>query len=81
MPELIQIGVDLVSHFAGQDLPAGFAYYPIGKFKEFGVMASYIYGHDNYNFRFVDGGSQFAFGLTWSSFPSFQIQPKERNDR
>jgi len=58
-----------------------FAYYPIGKFKEFGIMASYIYGHDNYNFRFVDGGSQFAFGLTWSSFPSFQIQPKERDVR
>lgn len=54
-----------------------FAYYPIGKFKEFGIMTSYIYGHDNYNFRFVDAGSQFALGLTWSSFPSFQIQPKE----
>ena len=54
-----------------------FVYYPIGKFKEFGVMMNYTYGHDNYNFRFVDHGSQFGVGLTWSSFPSFQIQPKE----
>ncbi|HEX7903633.1 MAG TPA: hypothetical protein VF487_07125 [Chitinophagaceae bacterium] len=52
-------------------------YYPVGKFKEFGICASYIYGHDNYNFRFVDSGSQLALGLTWSSFPSFQIQLKE----
>jgi hypothetical protein len=50
-------------------------YYPVGKYKEFGICASYIYGHDNYNYRFVDSGSQLAIGFTWSSFPSFQIQP------
>lgn len=56
-------------------------YYPIKKFKEFGVFASYIYGHDNYNFRFVDKGHQFAIGLTWSRFAPFSFQKQRTQNR
>jgi hypothetical protein len=51
-----------------------FTYYPFPKSKTFGFMASYIYGHDNYNFRFVDTGHQVSFGLTWSQFPLVQMK-------
>lgn len=33
--------------------------------KSLGFYINYIYGHDDYNLRFVDAGSQFGFGLTW----------------
>ena len=51
-----------------------FTYYPFPKSKTFGFMTSYIYGHDNYNFRFVDSGHQVSFGLTWSQFPPVQVK-------
>ncbi len=41
----------------------------------FGFFASYIYGHDDYNIRFVDAGSQVSFGVCWSVFPLFKIKP------
>jgi hypothetical protein len=46
-------------------------YYPFPNIKEFGFFTSYIYGHDNYNFRFVDSGHQFSVGMSWSQFPDF----------
>lgn len=46
-------------------------YYPFPKIKEFGFFMSYIYGYDNYNFRFVDSGHQFSLGMSWSQFPDF----------
>ena len=54
-----------------------FTLYPFVKVNTFGFFISYIYGHDNYNLRFVDSGHQAAFGLTWSQFASFQIKKKE----
>jgi hypothetical protein len=32
-------------------------YYPIGKFKEFGLMLNFISGRDDYNYRFVNSGT------------------------
>lgn len=53
-----------------------FTYYPFPKSKELGFLASYIYGHDNYNYRFVDSGHQFTIGLTWSLFPPINLSNK-----
>ncbi len=41
---------------------------------QFGYFFSAIYGHDNYNIRFVDSGFQTSIGITWNIFPSFQIK-------
>lgn len=38
-----------------------------------GFFMSYIYGHDDYNLRFVDSGHQFGVGLTWDMFPPIEI--------
>ena len=46
-----------------------FTFYAWPRLPEFGFFASYQYGHDNYNFRFVDSGHQVALGITWSIFP------------
>lgn len=35
----------------------------------FGIFVSIVHGHDNYNIRFVDSGTEFAGGVTWSIFP------------
>ncbi|MGB0368602.1 MAG: hypothetical protein ACPGD8_04305, partial [Flavobacteriales bacterium] len=40
-------------------------FYPLSTVSALGLSFSYIYGHDNYNFRLVDSGSQFTVGLTW----------------
>lgn len=50
-----------------------FTCYPFAKSKAFGFLMSYIQGHDNYNFRFVDHGSQFTAGITWCLFPPMQL--------
>ena len=47
--------------------------YPFKKSKTMGIFITYINGHDNYNFRFVDSGSQFSIGLTWNQFPPFSF--------
>lgn len=47
--------------------------YPFKRSKTLGILASYIYGHDNYNYRFVDHGNQFSIGLTWCQFPPVQL--------
>jgi hypothetical protein len=41
--------------------------------RDIGFFASYIYGHDNYNYRFVDSGHQINFGVTWDWFTPFEI--------
>lgn len=38
-----------------------------------GFFISYIYGHDDYNLRFVDSGHQFGVGLTWDMFPPIEV--------
>ncbi|MCU0440455.1 MAG: hypothetical protein MUC49_21390 [Raineya sp.] len=51
-------------------------FYPLKKSKDVGIMLTYIYGHDNYNYRFVDSGHQITFGLTWCQFPPFALTKK-----
>lgn len=58
-----------------------FTYYPFIKIiknkirpKAIGFFVSYIYGHDNYNYRFVDSGSQFTIGISWNQFPPFPFK-------
>lgn len=36
--------------------------------RNIGFFVSYIYGHDDYNLRFVDSGHQFGMGMTWDMF-------------
>lgn len=40
----------------------------------FGIIAGVIYGHDNYNLRFVDEGFQLFIGFTWEDFSRIQMQ-------
>jgi hypothetical protein len=44
---------------------------------DFGFFVSYIYGHDNYNYRFVDSGNQISVGVSWDWFTPFQIKQSE----
>jgi hypothetical protein len=52
-----------------------FTLYPFDR--DIGIFASYIYGHDNYNYRFVDSGNQIAIGISWDWFTPFQIKRAE----
>jgi hypothetical protein len=38
-----------------------------------GLFISGIYGHDNYNYRFVDSGFQIFLGFTFDIFPPFEM--------
>jgi len=38
-----------------------------------GIFINGIFGHDNYNYRFVDSGSQFFIGLTYDIFPPVEM--------
>jgi hypothetical protein len=52
--------------------------YPFINLPTLGIFTSYIYGHDNYNLRFVDSGQQVAIGISWSQFPPFQVNKIEK---
>ena len=39
-----------------------------------GLFVSGIYGHDNYNFRFVDSGKQLFVGMTFDIFPPMEVR-------
>lgn len=39
-----------------------------------GIFFSWIGGHDNYNFRFLDSGTQFFAGITYDIFPRIQLK-------
>jgi hypothetical protein len=45
---------------------------------EIGMFVKYIYGHDNYNYRFVDSGSQINLGFTWDWFAPFEIKRAQK---
>ncbi|MEL6558676.1 MAG: hypothetical protein AAFQ94_10865, partial [Bacteroidota bacterium] len=53
--------------------------YPIPGSPAVGFLLSYIYGHDNYNYRFVDSGHQVSFGVTWDQFPPFPLGKRKLN--
>lgn len=48
-----------------------FTLYPFNR--DIGLFVTYVYGHDNYNYRFVDSGNQIGFGVSWDWFQPFQI--------
>jgi hypothetical protein len=43
--------------------------YPFPGSATTGFYLGFITGHDNYNYRFVDSGSQLTVGISWASFP------------
>ncbi|WP_217606586.1 hypothetical protein [Chitinophaga sp. GbtcB8] len=55
----------------------GYRIYPFHNMRTLGFVAKFIHGHDNYNFRFVDSGTQGSIGFTWSNFPPFPIKNLE----
>lgn len=57
---------------------SGCTYYFFPNMPQFGLFLKFIAGHDNYNYRFVDSGHQYAFGASWSIFPPFAIQKANR---
>lgn len=54
-----------------------FTLYPFNR--DIGIFASYIYGHDNYNYRFVDSGNQISIGFTIDLFAPFEIKKVAQN--
>ena len=52
-----------------------FTFYPFAR--DIGIFASYIYGHDNYNYRFIDSGNQISIGFAWDWFSPFEIKRAE----
>lgn len=59
-------------------LDTRFTLFPFKRMNDFGFVINYIWGHDNYNYRFVDHGSQFGVGLSWSVFPPFKLNKPYR---
>jgi hypothetical protein len=55
-----------------------FTIYPFNR--DIGLFATYVYGHDNYNYRFVDSGNQIGFGISWDWFQPFQISRAKATD-
>jgi hypothetical protein len=47
--------------------------YPFPKMTDLGIFATFVWGHDNYNYRFVDSGSQFGLGISWNLFPPMPV--------
>jgi len=48
--------------------------YPFKSMQALGFFVNYTFGHDNYNYRFVDSASNLFFGVTWSGFPPFAMK-------
>ena len=55
-----------------------FTVYPIKNVADLGLAFNWIWGHDNYNYRFVDHGHQFGISLTWSVFPPINLEKPYR---
>lgn len=47
--------------------------FPFEESRALGFQVSLITGHDNYNYRFVDAGTQVTVGVTWSIFPPIKM--------
>lgn len=56
-----------------------FRLYPFPRTADLGFSVSHVWGHDNYNYRFVDSGHQFGIGLTFSMFPPIALKEPKRN--
>ncbi|QEC75474.1 hypothetical protein [Mucilaginibacter ginsenosidivorax] len=48
--------------------------YPIRATPDLGFFVTFIAGHDNYNYRFVDSGHQFGLGISWNLFPPIKLK-------
>lgn len=55
-------------------LESSATFYPLSVVSALGVSISYIYGHDNYNYRVVDAGHQVAAGITWDLFTPVKLR-------
>jgi len=69
--EIIQGAHPFVEPFRGE---FNFTVYPFKFNKDFGLFVTYITGHDNYNYRFIDSGNQVNIGITWDWFSPFEIK-------
>lgn len=47
---------------------------------DMGFFVSYTYGHDNYNYRFVDSFHRLSFGVIWDWFTPFEIRRAKREE-
>jgi chorismate-pyruvate lyase len=61
------------SHVNPLRMETSATYYPIQGAKSLGFVVSYIYGHDNYNYRMVDAGHQATVGISWDFFPPVKL--------
>ncbi len=68
--EIIQGAHKSVNPFRGE---LTVSVYPFKRMNDVGFFISGIYGHDNYNLRFVDSGGQFTAGLKWSMWSPFAV--------
>lgn len=74
--ELISGAHNSVNPFRGEVVAS---LYPFVNPREFGFFATLITGHDNYNLRFVDSGTQFTVGIKWNQWPDIQMFQRIRN--
>lgn len=51
--------------------------YPFPEIGDLGFFLSHTWGHDNYNYRFVDSGHQFGIGASFSVFPPFTLKQRK----
>lgn len=51
-----------------------FTVYPFKPTPDLGVFTTFVNGHDNYNYRFVDSGNQFGLGISWNLFPPIKLK-------
>ena len=71
--EIIQGAHPFVEPFRNE---LNITWYPFNR--DIGLYISYISGHDNYNYRFVDSGNQINIGLTWDWFTPFEIKRAQK---
>ncbi len=58
-----------------------FTFYPSWQLRAFGIFTSLTIGHDDYNYRFVDSGTQFGIGISWDCWLPVQINKGAPNRR
>ena len=45
---------------------------------DMGFFARYTYGHNDYNYRFLDSFHRISFGVVWDWFTPFEIQQAKK---
>jgi hypothetical protein len=75
--EIINGAHEFVNPFRSETM---LSIFPFQRSKAIGFFTSYIYGHDNYNYRFVDSGHQFSIGIRWDQFPPITMKGPRLDD-